>query len=481
MQLKGLAILPKNFNILKEDSKDEAVQRSIRAVKDIALDIAKVKPETILVISKDGNIFDDAVNVDFTLRMSGSLDEDGVSVSMEKECDMGLLEEINSRSNREELPVFMMNTKKAEEYGVEQELTPATITALYYIDKVYPDYKIVQVTTGDVARKDLYEIGMILREAAEANQKPAYAIVCENQSDCLESAYDEYREAGQSYDAQVQADLKDQDYLDLMLMKQRFIEKADAQGYDSLMIYLGMLEKIKNQTEVLSYEAPMGQGWLVAKSAFDLEGDFIIPSVLKEYVDVRTREREALQAQEPEILKMIRQAAKLWVEHQKKLDLSTYLELMEDKELAEQLVNQQTGVYVTIYKDGRMRGCMGSVTPTAENVGEALINYTIEACAYDTRFVPVTEEELPQLSFTVDILETPETVEDPKQELDPARYGIIVEQGVYRSVVLPNTPGIFTPEDQVQRALERAGIHRVIMDDEDRLVIQRFETEHFEA
>lgn len=476
MQLKGVGVLPYLPEFIKEEDQNE---KTIRAMKDIALDIAKTKPEVIVIVSKEGNVFSDVVSVDYEMTLKGNLTGLDEDVSMEKSCDMGLLEEINRRSGREELPVFMLNQDKAQDFGVEVTLSPASIIPLTFVDKVYPEYKIVQVTAGEIGREDLYKTGMIIREAIEANKKPAYVLVAENQSQALESGNETYKEAGLAYDAQVEGDLGNENYLSLLTMDQHVVDHADTEGFEPLVLMLGMFEKIKTDTDVLSYEDIKGTGCLVSKTSFNLEGDFILPSVLEEYQEKKARDREVLLAHESEVIKMIRAAAELWIQKQRKLDLDTYLETMQDEAVKKQLVNQKAGVYVTVFKDNRLRGRMGSVSPTAENVGQALINYTIEALSYDPQFVPVEEEELPQLTFNADIVERPEII-DSADELDPVKYGVVVEQGVYRGGVLPNQPEYKKPGEQVSAALEKAGLHPEVMDPVEKLVISRFETEHFE-
>ena len=122
---------------------------------------------------------------------------------------------------------------------------------------------------------------------------------------------------------------------------------------------------------------------------------------------------------------------------------------------------------------------MGSINPFGDNIGEAFINYTIEALSYDPRFMPVEEEELGRLQFTADILDIPEDVEEAS-ELDPSIYGLIVEQGVHRSVLLPNLPGIRTAEQQIAEGKEKAGISSVTLEAGEPLVMKRFRTEHFD-
>ena len=75
----------------------------------------------------------------------------------------------------------------------------------------------------------------------------------------------------------------------------------------------------------------------------------------------------------------------------------------------------------------------------------------------DPRFPPVTEGELPELVYSVDVLAEPEQIESI-DELDVKRYGVIVTSGYRRGLLLPNLDGVDTPEQQVSIALQKAGI-----------------------
>ena len=91
----------------------------------------------------------------------------------------------------------------------------------------------------------------------------------------------------------------------------------------------------------------------------------------------------------------------------------------------------------------------------------------------DPRFPPVSEDELPELTYSVDVLSEPEKVEDIN-ELDPQRFGVIVRRGGRRGLLLPDLEGITTVEEQLSIAKQKAGIFP------DELVeIYRFEVKRY--
>lgn len=118
---------------------------------------------------------------------------------------------------------------------------------------------------------------------------------------------------------------------------------------------------------------------------------------------------------------------------------------------------EKAGVFVCIKKRSELRGCIGTYMPTCSCIGDEIVNNAVSAATKDPRFPRVTEEELKDLSYTVDVLTCPEKVNDI-HELDPKKYGIIVASGFSRGLLLPDLEGIDTVEEQIRITKMKAGI-----------------------
>jgi AmmeMemoRadiSam system protein A len=114
-------------------------------------------------------------------------------------------------------------------------------------------------------------------------------------------------------------------------------------------------------------------------------------------------------------------------------------------------------VFVSLKLDGQLRGCIGTIAPTSSCIADEIIQNAISAGTEDPRFYPVSEEELPRIIYSVDVLGEPEAIKT-MEELDPKRYGVIVTKGMKRGLLLPNLEGVNTPLEQVNIALKKAGI-----------------------
>jgi AmmeMemoRadiSam system protein A len=119
---------------------------------------------------------------------------------------------------------------------------------------------------------------------------------------------------------------------------------------------------------------------------------------------------------------------------------------------------QKAAVFVSLHlSDGDLRGCIGTVVPTEDTLAEQVIQEAIAAATMDPRFMPVSTGELDDLVIHVDILNPPERI-GSMEELDVKRYGVIVDIGRRRGLLLPDIEGVNTVEDQIAIARRKAGI-----------------------
>ncbi|HTX70458.1 MAG TPA: AmmeMemoRadiSam system protein A [Thermoleophilia bacterium] len=122
----------------------------------------------------------------------------------------------------------------------------------------------------------------------------------------------------------------------------------------------------------------------------------------------------------------------------------------------EPFYQRRAACFVTLKMHGQLRGCIGTLEPAEASLGREIERNAFSSALRDPRFPPVTSEEIDALTCSVDVLSESEpcSVED----LDPKVYGVIVESGFKRGVLLPALEGVDTVEQQVGIALQKAGI-----------------------
>ncbi len=120
---------------------------------------------------------------------------------------------------------------------------------------------------------------------------------------------------------------------------------------------------------------------------------------------------------------------------------------------------EPAGVFVTIHtgSTGDLRGCIGTITPAENSLAQETINNAISAATRDPRFPPVRPAELDDLEIDVSVLYPPEAIHSTDQ-LDVKQYGVIVQRGYRRGLLLPDIEGIDDVATQVRYARMKAGI-----------------------
>lgn len=149
----------------------------------------------------------------------------------------------------------------------------------------------------------------------------------------------------------------------------------------------------------------------------------------------------------------------------------TYLPIPKD--LPRELRDQKAGVFVCLKVHGKLRGCIGTFHPQQDHLISEIIHNAVSAAVEDPRFSPVTLKDLPSIHITVDILTPPESITSPDQ-LDPKKYGVIVQRGWRRGLLLPDIEGVDSIQEQIRIARSKAGIR-----DDEPVELFRFRVERY--
>lgn len=100
------------------------------------------------------------------------------------------------------------------------------------------------------------------------------------------------------------------------------------------------------------------------------------------------------------------------------------------EELADPVFQEHRAVFVTLNKQGALRGCIGSLV-SEESIIDGIRRHAVNAAFFDQRFFAVTDDEVPELEISVSILTEPEpleyrTVRDLEHKIRPGVDGVIL-------------------------------------------------------
>ena len=107
-----------------------------------------------------------------------------------------------------------------------------------------------------------------------------------------------------------------------------------------------------------------------------------------------------------------------------------------DFEIKNEELEQKLGAFVTLKKDGNLRGCIGQIEPSDDPLWQVVRRMAIEAATKDIRFPAVKAEELEDIEIEISVLTKPEKISDPNK-IELGKHGVIIRKGQRGGVFLP--------------------------------------------
>lgn len=104
------------------------------------------------------------------------------------------------------------------------------------------------------------------------------------------------------------------------------------------------------------------------------------------------------------------------------------------------IFNEKRGVFVTLRKKGELHGCIGLIEPIT-TLSNGIIEMSKAAAFNDSRFDPLTKDELNNIKIEISVLTPPQKISDPSSEIKLGTHGVIV-----RAKNQPSRSGVFLPQ-----------------------------------
>lgn len=442
-------IMPHPPIVVSEVGKGEETQAlsTINACSKIADEIHSLEPDTIIVITPHGPLFRDAIAITDGTYISGNFGNFNVpEVQLDLTINAPLSESIATYAHGMGVPIVSITEESADNFDIRYELDHGSMVPLYFVNKKYDNYKLVHITYGLLSEVELYRFGIAIKEAVELSNNKAVIIASGDLSHRVtEVAPYGYSPQGKEFDEKLLKSLKEGDILEVFQMDKNLIEAAGECGLRSFEILLGTMDGYKIKGEVLSYEAPFGIGYGVMRLETTEASN---EDLLQKISEMRKKAMKKIRDNEDQYVRLARETLEHYVKTDKLLDIPSYV--------TEEMLREERGVFVSLKKDGELRGCIGTVFPAYDNIAEEIIHNAIEAGERDPRFNPVEEEELEDIIYSVDVLMPAEKAS--KETLDPKKYGVIVRNGNRSGLLLPDLSGVDTVDEQLEIALRKANI-----------------------
>lgn len=410
---------------------DEAMRTASRL-------LSAFDPDVVVLMSPHAPVARDTFLIDTSPAVEGDLGGFGApQVRITSPGDPALADAIIVEATADGIPTISRTISPSLDPGV---LDHGAVVPLSFLDRT-GRYPLVELSLSFLPLPLHRALGSAVRRAAERlGQKVAFIASGDCSHRLAHGAPAGYSARGAEFDAELVSLLSADDFLSLESIEPDLIEAAGECGLRSFITLGGFLEGTGSHTRVLAYEGPWGVGYLTAIAA---------APELMDLIDATpdTGAKGGMPGDdEPAPVALARRTIESYVrQHQ-----------VAEPPPAEGLLASRHGAFVSLHREGMLRGCIGTIEPTRPTLADEIVQNAIRAATEDPRFPPLSPEELSTLDISVDVLQEPEpcTIDD----LDPRIYGVIVSADRRRGLLLPDLEGVDTIADQVAIATQKAGI-----------------------
>ena len=433
---------------------EKQITKTIRAYEAVADEIAALKPETIIISSPHSVLYADYFHVSPGKSAAGDFGRFGApQVSFRETYDTELRDRICGIAKEKDFPAGTLGER-------DRNLDHGTMVPLFFIEQKYRDFQLIRIGLSGLSLADHYAFGQIIRQAAEETGRRTVFVASGDLSHKLQE-YGPYGFApeGPEFDRRIMDAASRGAFGEMLDFEESFCDKAAECGHRSFVIMAGALDGLAVEAKELSHEDVTSVGYGICTfrpGEADEDRKFLEQWRNRQAAVLKTRREN-----EDSYVRLARETIEKYISRRERNTVPGWAPA--------EMTERKAGVFVSIHKDGRLRGCIGTILPVRRSVAEEIISNAVSAATGDPRFDPVRLEELDRLEINVDVLSAPEKIES-RDELDVKRYGVIVSSGSRRGLLLPDLDGIDTVDEQIDIAMRKGGISP-----RDSITLERFE------
>ncbi len=430
------------------------ITETIQAYEKVADEIAALAPDTIVITSPHSIMYSDYFHVSPGGGARGSFSRFGApNVRFDEKYDGEMRDALCALAEKRGLRAGTLGER-------DKELDHGTMVPLWFIRKKYSSGRILRIGLSGLPLTDHYALGEAIRDAAEQTGRRVVFVASGDLSHKLqESGPYGFVPEGPEYDERIMDVCGRGAFRELLEFDESFCEKAAECGHRSFVIMAGALDGMAVKAAAYSHQDVTGVGYGIC--SFYPAGPDEGRHFLDQYLAEQEKELDLKRAGEDAYVRLARKSLESYVKDRRVISVP--------EGLPGEMLQTAAGAFVSVHEHGRLRGCIGTILPTRENVAEEIIHNAISAAVHDNRFEPISPDELKWLEINVDVLGAPEDIRSP-EELDVKKYGVIVSCGGRRGLLLPDLEGVDTVEQQIDIARRKGGIRPG-----EKIRLQRFE------
>jgi aromatic ring-opening dioxygenase LigB subunit len=258
MSLVFSAIVPHPPILIPSIGKDnlDQIKATKESLEKLEKDLYASKPDIIMMISPHGHVDPDH----FTLNIS-----DNYIINFEEFGDFATELKVKGDTTLMTIDKESISKKSPVNIISEEKLDHGIGVPFYYLGQNIENVKIIPIVFSLLDTQAHLDFGKHLKEIIFGSEKRIAVIASGDLSHCLtESAPAPFNPSGKEFDEKMIELLKKPDPQGIVNIDKDLVENASECGLRSIVILLGILNNIKFETEILSYEAPFGVGYLTA-------------------------------------------------------------------------------------------------------------------------------------------------------------------------------------------------------------------------
>lgn len=435
------------------NGKERKTKKTIESYKNACKLISDSNPELIIIISPHVTMYTDYFHILRPDENKGDFSGFGdCSTKYVLKYDNEFIEELTKEFN------------KCGYLGESSTLDHGTMIPLYFLNEYVKGIKYVVIGVSCLPLIEHYKLGMKIKNVSEKLNKRVSIIASGDLSHkLLETGPYGFNKYGPIYDKEIMKIMSNSNFNKLLTIDNKTLEESANCGHPSFTIMAGALDSINIDSKKLSYEGTFGVGYGICTfipTTKNNDRNFYDKYLLEEKTRLlKVRDNES------NIVSLARKTVEYYI--------NTGNKLLIPNNINKELINNKKAVFVTLHEYGKLRGCIGTIMPCHESLAQEVIENAIKSCSIDNRFEPVSQNELEYLEYSVDTLSDIESIES-RDELDVKKYGVIVNSGYKRGLLLPNIDGIDTIEDQIKIAMKKGNISN-----NETITLERFEVKRF--
>ncbi|MFW0862352.1 MAG: AmmeMemoRadiSam system protein B [Candidatus Komeilibacteria bacterium] len=234
--------------------KTELVKSTINSFETLAEEIYHAQLDTLIIISGHGQILDSAFSINHSPKLNIDL------------TSFGDLTKYNTLKNNIGLSYQIreyIETRLALNLYSEENLDYGSAIPLFYLTKNLPKVKVIPINIASLNYEKHVQLGEFIKEVCFRSTDKIGIIASADLSHRLtDDAPGGFSEQGKIFDNLIIESLKEKKLNQIINISPELVKEAATCGLRSLLILIGAIKNMNYTAEVLSYEAPIGVGYL---------------------------------------------------------------------------------------------------------------------------------------------------------------------------------------------------------------------------